>query len=249
MAQLQQQQDRQLLPAADGLLQCLQDASRGLTAAWPHPSGMLFRQCICWTCLSHWQARLWHPHRRGQCDQVGPQGQVCLHDGLWGVAFCLCACVIPSPDARQLSREAHKCRACVRCSAHAAQPFAATDKLLQQFTMLGCLPVGFAVGWSAPASAAWPTQGQVRHSKGFHEVTLGGSGRKAGSAKRVSLPGRPLVPFMRMSPTLRLAHSRPGHGLWEGCLSQNSQGCASSPDSACVVFRHTDTRQANIAPP
>eukprot|EP00891_Asterochloris_glomerata_P007047 jgi/Astpho2/7047/Aster-x0752 len=43
---------------------------------------------------------------------------------------------------------------------------------------------GFAIGWSAPASTAWPTQGQVRHSKGFHEVTLGGSGRKAGSAKR-----------------------------------------------------------------
>ena len=61
----------------------------------------------------------------------------------------------------------------------------ATDKL-QQLSKLGYLPVGFAVSCRAPASAAWPMQGQVRHTKGLHEVTLGGSGRKAGSAKRVS---------------------------------------------------------------
>ena len=37
----------------------------------------------------------------------------------------------------------------------------------------------------------------------------------------------------------------------EGCLFQTFQGCASSPDPACLlydVFRHTETRQASIAP-
>ena len=63
-------------PAASGLLHCLQGGFRGPTAAWPRPSGMLFRQYICWTCLLHWEAWLWRPHRRGRCDQVGLQGQV-----------------------------------------------------------------------------------------------------------------------------------------------------------------------------
>ena len=100
-------------PAADGVLHCLQGAFRGSTAAWPHPSGMLFRQCICWTSLSYWQTWLWHPHRRGQCDQVGLQGQVWLHDGLWGVAFASAHVSSPSPDARELSGEASKGRTCV----------------------------------------------------------------------------------------------------------------------------------------
>ena len=65
-------------PAASGLLHCLQGAPRGSTAAWSHPSGILFQLCICWTCLTCWQAWLWRPHRRGQCAQVGLQGQVCL---------------------------------------------------------------------------------------------------------------------------------------------------------------------------
>ncbi len=86
------------------------------------------------------------------------------------------------------------------------QPSPSIDRLLRLLSKLGCLPVGFAIGWSAPASTAWPTQGQVRHSKGFHEVTLGGSGRKAGSAKRVSFGCSP-APVMPQSPAMKLACS------------------------------------------
>ena len=90
-------------PAASGLLHCLQGEYRGSTAAWPHPSGMLFQQCICWTCLSHWQAWLWRQHRRGRCAQVGLQGQVCLHGCDWGMHCASAPVSFSFSDARQLS--------------------------------------------------------------------------------------------------------------------------------------------------